>query len=119
MTICSVRTVVTLAVAGIVAGAVTASSPAIAAPPPLPATLDCGEAGRVLVNTNSGNAFRVLDTTSNFVIMSGAVVNDDGTLTVVQAPNGTQKTRDLVTCTYVGPKTGRSLVVSGFFTPAT
>jgi hypothetical protein len=115
MTKRSARTVVTITFGGIVAGAL-AASPAIAAP--LPATLDCGEAGQVLVNIQ-GNAFRVIDSTRNFVLMSGSVLNADGTKTVISAPNGTQKTRDLVTCTYIGPESKRSFEVSGFFTPAT
>ena len=119
MTHRSARTVVAIAVVGTVAGAVAASGPASATPPTPLATLDCGEAGLVPVKTNKGNAFRVLSTTQNFVIMSGSVLNSDGTITVVQAPNGTQMTRDLVTCTFIAPITGRRLEVSGFFTPAT
>ncbi len=114
------RTVATVAVAvaGTFAGAVAASSPASATPPPAPAILDC-EGGLVLVNTNKGNAFRVADSTQNFVIMSGTLLNDDGTTTVIQAPNGTQMSRDLQTCTFTGPVSGRVFQVSGFFTPAT
>ncbi len=119
----SARTVaavsVAVAVAGILSAAVAASSPASATPPPAPATLDCGEGGLVAVNTNKGNAFRVADSTQNFVIMSGTLLNDDGTTTVIQAPNGTQMSRDLQTCTFTGPVSGRVFQVSGFFTPAT
>lgn len=118
MTNSSARTVAVVAMAGTVAGAVAASSPASATPPPAYATLDCGEGHLVSVNTNKGNAFRVIDTTQNFVIMSGSIVNSDGTTTLIQAPNGTQMTRDLVTCTFTGPLSGRNFVVSGFFTPA-
>ena len=115
----SARTVVAIAVAGTVAGAVAVSSPASAAPPPAPATLECGEDGSFPVNTNKGNAFRVLGTTQNFLIMSGSFVDKDGTIVVIQEPNGTQETRDIVTCTFTGPVSGRAFTVSGFFTPAT
>lgn len=119
MTKRSARSVVAIAVVGTAAGALVASSPASAAPPPAPATLDCGEDGSFLMNTNKGNAFRVLNSTRNFVIMSGSVINDDGTITVIQAPNGTQETRDIVICTFTGPISMRLFTVSGFFTPAT
>jgi hypothetical protein len=114
----SAGTVVALAVAGSLAAVVASSGPATAAPPPAPATLACGETGPVAVNTNKGNAFRVVGTNQNFVIMSGSLVDEDGTTTVIQAPNGTSQTRDIVTCTYTAPITSRRLQVSGFFTPA-
>lgn len=109
-----IRTTVGLAlsVAGLV---VLVPAPSLAAQPLQTHTLSCDDGTEVVLTVVEGNAFDVADATSTFVVMSGSVVLD-GVLTVIQRPNGTQRTRDLVTCTFTNTR-GDAVIVSGFYTP--
>lgn len=110
-------TVLAAAVLGALAGALAPATPSSAEPPSLPATFTCKDGSTMVLDVTVGNAFRVPSSTAVFIVVSGFVTGPDG-VTVVKKPNGTQKTRDLLECSYVAPRSGRSVTVSGFFTPA-
>ncbi len=98
--------------------------PAAAAPTkgaqPVHITLACddGSTVPVVVQLSSTAAQHVVGSTSLFVIKQYVIV-DPTTGTSTTYTSGIQgfDADDLVTCTYVGPVSGRLFTVTGFFTP--
>ena len=83
----------------------------------LQGTLECEGIGPVEVEGQfSGNAFNVVGTTDNFVVKSASLVDPaTGELSPVVVNKGNQK--NLTTCSFASPESGRQFVFEGFFTP--
>jgi hypothetical protein len=81
-------------------------------PPFAQVTFDCAGSPVVVESNFNGNAFHVVSGPSNFIVTHGVV---DGVI-VYDVP-GQQNRPDLVTCSYIGPFTGRHFTLTGFFTP--
>ena len=65
------------------------------------------------------NALRIVDSTTAFNFRSLTVVSPSGEI-LQDSPNGlhgAEQNQDLLTCSYVSPTSGNTLIVTGFFTP--
>jgi hypothetical protein len=82
-------------------------------------TLDCGEAGSVdaVFELSSADSFHLVSTSSNFLWKSLSFVTPTGETGEIDRGIEGGGHSTLVTCTYTGPASGNSYVVTGFFTP--
>jgi hypothetical protein len=84
----------------------------------LSTTLDCGAAGSVNIvyEYSSTDAFHVVGTSSNFLWKSLQYTTPDGQTGEIDRGIQGGGHSNLVTCTYIGPASGNSYTVTGFFT---
>jgi hypothetical protein len=61
----------------------------------------------------NGNSLHLTTSTSNFVIKFAQVVPDGPIITQAKGYDG----RNLITCYFTGPNSGRQIMVKGYFTP--
>lgn len=85
----------------------------------LSTTLDCGAAGSVdiVYEYSSTDAFHLVGTSSNFLWKSLQYVTPSGQTGEIDRGIQGGGHSSLVTCTYIGPASGNSYTVTGFFTP--
>jgi len=85
----------------------------------LSTTLDCGAAGSVdiVYQYSSTDAFHLVGTSSNFLWKSLQYVTPTGETGEIDRGIQGGGHSTLVTCVYIGPASGNSYTVAGFFTP--
>ena len=110
-------------IALMLAAAAPASADLSSSPEALPVTLHCGAQTIELIKPTGPAPILVAQTADGTGVFFILRVTDTATGTVVfslpdSALAGFASTQDLVTCTGIGPISGREVTVLGFFTPA-
>jgi hypothetical protein len=80
---------------------------------PFTVTLTCDGQELQAEGQFTGNALHLTTSTSNFVIKFAQVLPDGPVITNAKG----FENKDLVTCFFTGPNSGRDFIVKGFFTP--
>lgn len=94
---------------------VAAADPSPDLTPSLTFQLNCGDLG-IFEAINLETGIFVADTNSVFIITE---LSADEVGPIFSYPGLARSMVDLVTCTFVGPRTGLHFTAVGFFTPAT